>query len=128
MDCEREELIQKLSELVKCDPAVLQDFPIGLPNLRMPTMGGFLFWEDVAEIQGWRMQRNIVTGHWRLLDPDNMRCAWGADDKMVDIFTKAAQAMEKGEGNVTDELEEEAGESEVPDEQSKEEMDDVYAH
>jgi len=33
MDCEREELIEILSKLVKCDPAILRDFPIGLPNL-----------------------------------------------------------------------------------------------
>ena len=97
MDYEQEKLIEILSKLIKCDPVILRNFPIGLPNLQMPTLGGFTFWEDVAEIKGWRMQRNIFTGHWRLLDPRNIRCAWGIDKKMVDIFTKAAQAMEDGE-------------------------------
>jgi hypothetical protein len=94
MCCEQEALIKKMSELVKCDPAVLRDFPISLPNLPMPTLGGFVFWDDVAEIRGWRMQRNIFTGHWRLLDPKNMRYAWGTNEKLVDIFIRAAEAGE----------------------------------
>jgi hypothetical protein len=106
VDCEREELIETLSELVKCDPEILRDFPIGLPNIKAPTMGGLLFWEDMAAIKGWRMQRNILSRHWRLLDPDDMRCAWGTNEKMMDIFIKAAQAMENCEGEITDEQEE----------------------
>jgi hypothetical protein len=94
MECVEEEIIEKLSELVKCNPVVLRDFPIGLPNVKMPTLGGTFFWEDLAEIEGWRMQRNIVTGHWRLLDPHNVRCAWGTGNEMVDIFTKAAGNIE----------------------------------
>jgi hypothetical protein len=94
MECAQEEIIEKLSELVKYNPAVLRDFPIGLPNVRMPTLGGTFFWDDLAEIEGWRMQRNVVTGHWRLLDPHNVRCAWGTSDEMVDIFTKAAGSIE----------------------------------
>ena len=105
MDCEREELIETLSKLIKCDPVILRDFPIGLPNLKIPTLGGFIFWEDVAEIEGWRMQRNMFTGHWRLLDPRNIRCAWGTDEKMVDIFTRASQAKGNDEGEVIGEQE-----------------------
>ena len=121
MNCEREELIEKLSKLLKCDPEILRDFPMGLPNLRMPTMGGTFFWEDVAEIQGWRLQKNTLTGHWRLLDPDNFRCAWGTNAKMVDIFTRAARSMDKDEDDVADEQEEKTDECGVTDEQCKEE-------
>jgi hypothetical protein len=87
----QEEIIETLAELVRCDPSILRDFPIGLPNVAMPTMGGALFWEDVAEIKGWRIQQNIFTGHWRLLDPGNMRYAWGTDRKMADVFVRAAR-------------------------------------
>ena len=86
---------------IKCDPTILRYFPIGLPNLKVPTMGGLLFWKDKAEIQGWRLQRHILTGHWRLLDPDDVRCAWGTNAKMVDIFTRAAQATKQAEDNET---------------------------
>jgi hypothetical protein len=63
----------------------------------MPTLGGCVFWNDVGEIEGWRMQQNILTGHWRLLDPRNIRFAWGTNRKMVDIFVKAAQREKDGE-------------------------------
>ena len=72
----------------------------------MPTLGGLTFWIDVAEIGGWRMQRNIFIGHWRLLDPRNVRRAWGVNERMVDIFTMAAQAMKTDEGEVANEQEE----------------------
>jgi hypothetical protein len=103
MESCQEVIVGILSELVKNDPEILREFPIGLPNIVMPTMGGTLFWKDVAEIKGWRMQKHIFTAHWRLLDPKNMRYAWGVKGKMVDIFVKAARSMK--------EEEEEAGDS-----------------
>ncbi len=46
-------------------------------NFRMKTLGGRQFWGDVFHLQGWRIQRNVLTGHYRLLDPDDYRRAWG---------------------------------------------------
>jgi pimeloyl-ACP methyl ester carboxylesterase len=46
-------------------------------NLPFPTMGGKQFWTDHQWRYGWRIQQNAMTGHWRLLDPNNMRHAWG---------------------------------------------------
>jgi pimeloyl-ACP methyl ester carboxylesterase len=48
-----------------------------LPNVKMPTLGGKQFWTDHVWRQGWRIQCNALTGHWRLLDPENTRHAWG---------------------------------------------------
>ena len=48
-----------------------------LPNLRLPTIGGKQFWTDHRWQNGWRIQQNAMTGHWRLLDPGNVRFAWG---------------------------------------------------
>ncbi len=48
-----------------------------LPNLRLPTIGGKQFWTDHGWQNGWRIQQNAMTGHWRLLDPGNVRFAWG---------------------------------------------------
>jgi len=50
----------------------------GLPNLEMPTRGGRLVWKDHYVHAGWRIQENTLTGHHRLLDPDNVRMAWGS--------------------------------------------------
>ena len=50
----------------------------GLFNLQLPTIGGKQFWTDHRWQDGWRIQQNAVTGHWRLLDPWNIRRAWGS--------------------------------------------------
>lgn len=47
------------------------------PNLPIKTLGGKQFWTDFAWADGWRMQQNAITGHWRVLDPKNVRRAWG---------------------------------------------------
>jgi len=46
-------------------------------NSRMPTLGGRLFWGDVHFRRGYRIQQNVFTGHFRLLDPGDHRCASG---------------------------------------------------
>lgn len=47
------------------------------PNALMPTMGGAQFWNDEKLHGGWRVQRNVLTDHCRLLDEDDVRRAWG---------------------------------------------------
>ncbi len=51
-----------------------------LPNFKTPTLGGRQYWGDVTYFRGWRIQHNVVTGHYRLIDPEDMRHAWGAED------------------------------------------------
>ncbi len=46
--------------------------------IAMPTMGGRQLWSDVFAQAGWRIQENAVTGHYRLLDPDDRRLEWGS--------------------------------------------------
>jgi pimeloyl-ACP methyl ester carboxylesterase len=64
-------------------PAALAEepeVPTDDPRLNMPTrtLGGKQFWTDVVLFQDWRIQRNVLTGHHRLLDGDNRRRAWGS--------------------------------------------------
>lgn len=47
-------------------------------NFRLPTLGGFQFWGDEMVYCGWRIQRNALYGHHRLLNPRNVRRAWGS--------------------------------------------------
>ena len=56
------------------DGAVEKDNPL---NLALPTMGGKQIWTDSFYHDGWRIQENALTGHFRLLDPQNVRRAWG---------------------------------------------------
>ena len=43
----------------------------------MKTLGGRQFWGDVRWFHGWRIQQNVLTGHYRLLDKDDYRHASG---------------------------------------------------
>jgi hypothetical protein len=49
-----------------------------LPNLPTGTNGGQQFWADVRYHAGWRIQEQALTGHFRLLNPEYERVAWGS--------------------------------------------------
>jgi pimeloyl-ACP methyl ester carboxylesterase len=46
-------------------------------NLATKTTGGAQLWTDHLHRGGDRLQQNAVTGHWRLLDSNNVRRTWG---------------------------------------------------
>jgi pimeloyl-ACP methyl ester carboxylesterase len=46
-------------------------------NFPTATLGGTQFWSDELIFHRWRIQLNAVTGHYRLLDEDDYRHAWG---------------------------------------------------
>jgi hypothetical protein len=48
-----------------------------LPNFPTVTLGGTQFWSDEIVFRGWRIQQNVLTGHYRLLDERDFRMAWG---------------------------------------------------
>ena len=47
----------------------------------MPTLGGKQFWADELFFHQWRIQRNVLDGHCRLLDENNLRHASGTFDE-----------------------------------------------
>lgn len=54
-------------------------FPdVGFPVI---TLGGRQFWGDVCCFRGYRIQQHILSGHYRLLDPQDVRRAWGTLDE-----------------------------------------------
>jgi len=55
-------------------------------NIEMGTMGGKMWWADLASLAGWRVQRNVVFGNCRLLDPANKRRARGSEERMLAAF------------------------------------------
>ncbi|MEO2031531.1 MAG: alpha/beta fold hydrolase [Planctomycetaceae bacterium] len=42
------------------------------------TLGGRQFWSDVRFFRGWRIQKNVFTSHFRLLNPENHRHTRGS--------------------------------------------------
>lgn len=47
-------------------------------NLAVKTLGGRQFWGDIRFFRGWRIQRHVLSNHYRLLDPHDVRKAWGS--------------------------------------------------
>jgi pimeloyl-ACP methyl ester carboxylesterase len=46
-------------------------------NWQLPTLGGLQYWADEQLCGPYRIQRNVTTGHYRLLDASEERLAWG---------------------------------------------------
>lgn len=57
-----------------------QEEPLN-PNLPTKTLGGREFWGDVVHFHGWRIQQNALTEHFRLIDGDDVRHAWGTREQ-----------------------------------------------
>jgi len=47
----------------------LEDIEIFYP----PTMGGKVWWRDIKKENGYRIQQNVISNHYRLLDPQDRR-------------------------------------------------------
>ena len=60
----------------------------GYPNLPLWTFGGRQTWADVYFYAGWRIQKNVYTGHHRLLDERARRQAWGSYEACRTVFEK----------------------------------------
>lgn len=73
-------------------------------NFPMKTLGGRQLWGDVHFFQGWTIQRNVFTGHFRLLDPRDVRHAWGSFEvckaRLEAIRVERKLARMKGEAVV----------------------------
>lgn len=77
---------QKLKEIVD----MFDD--VNLPNINFKTMGGHVFWNNLASYNGWRIQQNTLTHHCRILDPNDVRRAWGGLSAMEKVFMKMADS------------------------------------
>ena len=71
--------------LEECEQLFLDQLQKRLPNpnVNVPTvtLGGKQFWGDLFVHAGWRIQENVFTSHCRLLDPRDIRRAWGTREQ-----------------------------------------------
>ena len=71
------------------------DFCGEMPNIDFPTLGGHVFWRTLAVNDGWKLQKNKLTGHCRVLDPGDVRRAWGSEyalyQLLIDLSKSAAR-------------------------------------
>ena len=77
--------------LIAENPGLLSNLG-DMPNINFPTMGGKVFWNDLASYEGWRIQQNTVFKNCRILDPNDVRRAWGGMAAMEKIFEKLVNA------------------------------------
>lgn len=75
-----------LSENPDCLGKILDSLGTSMPNITTKTMGGKVFWNDLAECKGWRIQKNTMLGNCRILNPSNERMAWGGEEAMFSAF------------------------------------------
>ena len=57
-------------------------------NFEWKVMDAGVWWDVLDEKDGWKLERNIVTGHCRILNPGKVRVAWGSQEKMEKAFKK----------------------------------------
>jgi len=62
----------------------IEPFEIQEPD--MQTMGGRLFWGDVYFFHEWKIQQNVFTGHYRLLNGKDIRKASGTYGECIDTL------------------------------------------
>lgn len=72
-------------------------------NIRFPTMGGKVFWEELEARDGYRLQQNRVDKHCRILDGKDQRVAWGEEGAMrakLRQLTERSSALRAKYGDV----------------------------
>lgn len=60
-----------------------------LPNIPCQTLGGKYLWETLSYSNGWKLQQNILTRHYRILDPANIRQSWNVDEEQIRLVFQA---------------------------------------
>ena len=57
-------------------------------NFEWKVMDKGVWWIVLDSWSGWKLERNRVTGHCRILNPDKRRVAWGNEAEMRESFAK----------------------------------------
>ena len=59
--------------------SIFDDKPLPM-NIPTPTMGGKVFWHELDSKNGYTLQQHKMTGHYRILDENCVRVAWGEQE------------------------------------------------
>jgi len=94
---EYEEILRILSGQTQQAYSLLKQLEeeLSMPNIPMPTMGGEVFWNNIAESNGWKLQQNMFTRHARILDNNDVRVAWGSLGAMEKAMDRLVQGLHK---------------------------------
>ena len=67
--------------------------PQGNVNIESKVIDAGIWWDVLDYSQGWKLERNILTGHCRILNPSKRRIAWGSEAKMRVSFEKVKRQL-----------------------------------
>lgn len=62
--------------------------PQGRINFEWKVIDAGVWWNVLDTCGGWKLERNIVTGHCRIISPERKRVAWGPESQMRTSFRK----------------------------------------
>ena len=66
-------------------------------NIPVKTIGGAQVWTDYRFRDGSRLQKNSLTGHWRVLDASDVRRAWGTHQQCLQSIDESNPACAVGD-------------------------------
>ena len=69
--------------------------PQGFPGVEGHVMDSMVWWDVLDASRGWKLEKNKVTGHCRIIDPGKLRTAWGREAEMRAAFEKVRQQLDK---------------------------------
>ena len=69
--------------------------PQGFPGVEGHVMDSMVWWDVLDSSGGWKLEKNKVTGHCRIIDPNKLRKAWGRESEMRAAFEKVVQQRGK---------------------------------
>ena len=67
--------------------------PQGFPGVEGHVMDSEIWWTVLDSSGGWKLEKNKVTGHCRIIDPDKLRKAWGRESEMRTAFEKVKSQL-----------------------------------
>lgn len=70
--------------------------PQDLVNVELKVADAGIWWDVLDVVKDWKLERNIVTGHCRILDPGKRRVAWGSEAEMRRSFETVRRQLGDG--------------------------------
>lgn len=67
--------------------------PQALPTIEGKVVDASFWWDTLVETNGWKLQRNKLTGHGRIIDSEKVRKAWGSVEEMTKSFEKVREQL-----------------------------------
>ena len=79
--------------LIEGKPAHEIMVPQSFPTLPLRVLDREVWWRVLIEDAGWKLEKHIITGHCRILNPQKVRTAWGWERKMRLAFDKVMRQV-----------------------------------